>query len=710
MKFLKNEFVTVALDERYPRVLWYQDAAGTRINGEYDAVAPRLYLFRKSDRATLTSDDVEVQAAYTLDAQPAVGTYRANVSCDGQPAVEFDLVFTLNGRDLLVRLQDIREHAGYCLFSLRLHRLAGALSEEKDSRMVTCSYQGRLLDPSKCKPRMIDYSWVGFTARPCGAVYRPGFMVTVDLPGYEDLLVQEVRQYSRIVDAQTVAGIGGEIMYRQREVGDLAPQIKIYPPKEKCPAEIPSAEPILCGDHKDIRLHFISAAAGGKLDWTDAAKYFQSLVPAEIKCEPRYENTLVYKICMAHRHRPYMNFDQALDVIRQVCNVTGGMRQVCYLAYFQYDGGETGYPEMWEIYPPLGDKTMLRRVMEEAKKYNCVLSFHQNLDVFDSQAPSLEGKYVARDSLGRMASAGFWNPTQLLQVSYPAYLEEFRKHIDRLVNEYGIRETYHLDVFSGGPYAYDANPDTPRNCTAVLAAKKEVVKFFRSHGIDITSECLTDPYVDQIGHVWALFNGGTVWEGEQALPFANFVYHGATSWNSGTAKNEAAILQSLIQGGGASMEFPWGVFIPAEARLDVVPTPWPEVLDNLYLVHPPYMMLRSRKWSGMSADGTKRRVDYGKDSYIEVDDAKPGYKVVVDGKVLAEDFVTVVPAPDGKGFIAYARQDTDLDWPAPQGWADGPVRGEFLTTAGSGIRVEGAVAGGRLKIKLKAHEPVRVQP
>jgi hypothetical protein len=404
-----------------------------------------------------------------------------------------------------------------------------------------------------------------------------------------------------------------------------------------------------------------------------------------------------------------MNFDQALDVIRQVCNVTGGMRQVCYLAYFQYDGGETGYPEMWEIYPPLGDKAMLRRVMDEANKYNCVLSFHQNLDVFDSQAPSLEGKYVARDSLGRMASAGFWNPTQLLQVSYPAYLEQFRKHIDRLVSEYGIRETYHLDVFSGGPYAYDANPDTPHNCTAVLAAKKEVVKFFRSHGIDITSECLTDPYVDQIGHVWALFNGGTVWEGEQAMPFANFVYHGATSWNSGTAKNEAAILQSLIQGGGASMEFPWGVFLPAEARLDVVPTPWPEVLDNLYLVHQPYMMLRSRKWTGMSADGTKRRVDYGKDSYIEVDDAKPGYKVVVDGKVLAEDFVTVVPAPRGKACIAYARQDTDLDWPAPQGWADGPVHGEILTTAGSGIRVEGAVAGGRLKLKLNAHEPVRIQ-
>ena len=76
--------------------------------------------------------------------------------------------------------------------------------------------------------------------------------------------------------------------------------------------------------------------------------------------------------------------------------------------------------------------------------------------------------------------------------------------------------------------------------------------------------------------------------------------------------------------------------------------------------------------------------------------------------MIAEDFVTLVPAPDGDGFIAYSRQDTDLDWPAPDGWADGPVQGVTLTVSGPGVRVTGQVVGGQLRIKLKAHEPVKV--
>ncbi len=110
----------------------------------------------------------------------------------------------------------------------------------------------------------------------------------------------------------------------------------------------------------------------------------------------------------------------------------------------------------------------------------------------------------------------------------------------------------------------------------------------------MTSENLTAPYVGRIGHVWALFNGGTFWKGEEAVPLGNFIYHGAASWNSGNARDTAAILESLILGGGASMEFPMGPFIPAEGRLDIIPTPWPQVLDNLYLVHPPYRMLRAQ--------------------------------------------------------------------------------------------------------------------
>jgi hypothetical protein len=78
---------------------------------------------------------------------------------------------------------------------------------------------------------------------------------------------------------------------------------------------------------------------------------------------------------------------------------------------------------------------------------------------------------------------------------------------------------------------------------------------------------------------------------------------------------------------------------------------------------------------------------------------------------MAQDFATVFPSPRGKGaWLAYSRADRELDWPAPAGWKDGPVKGVTLTEGGPGIRVEGRIAKGRLRIALKARQPVRLTP
>jgi hypothetical protein len=719
MQMISNKTVRIALDERWPRIFSFEAVMGQqRIVGERESLPPRLYIFRKRDRRTLTTDDADVTAIYRLDVTDDGAFYHAEVCCAGEPAAEFDVALRLRGSDLTVAFENVSEHAPYSFVSIRLPHLVSATSRDPDSLLATCGWQGRLLDPKKCKPQLVDYSWVGFTARMCGAAYRPDFMVTLDLPGYEDLMIQEVWQYSRIGESETLASLGAELMHRQRTVESTEPQIKIFPPPDKTPPVVPADVPIQCADRKEVRLRFITPTRGRTLDWTDAAKYFQSLVPAQIRCEPRYDRALVYKIVLAHRRHPYMTFDQALDIIRKVHHLAGGMKQVCYLAYFQHEGGETGYPDMFKVYPRVGDKAMLRRVIREGRKYNAIVSFHQNLDVFDTQAPVFDPDFVARDTLGRMFSAGYWHPTQLLTIAMPAYRKQIARIIQRVVKEYGIRQTYHLDTFSGGPYMFDAHPTRPFNATEYQRGKFAILKEFNRHGIDVTSENLTDPYVGRIGHVWALFNWGTTWEGEEPIPFANFIYHGAISWNSGTAKDEAAILESLIQGGGSSVEFPIGRFNPAEARTIPDPAPWPPVLDNLYLVHPPYMLLRNAKWTGCSKRGSIRRVDYastglgtgGRGSYIEVDEAKPGYKVVVGGQLIAKDFATVFPGPRNGTYLAYSRGDQDLNWPAPAGLRDGKVRAMALEESGPGVKVEARVSKGRLQLKLQARQPVLLCP
>ena len=47
MQVLSNEYVRICLDDRFPRVLWYEDPkTRTRIPGEPQAVEPRVYMFR----------------------------------------------------------------------------------------------------------------------------------------------------------------------------------------------------------------------------------------------------------------------------------------------------------------------------------------------------------------------------------------------------------------------------------------------------------------------------------------------------------------------------------------------------------------------------------------------------------------------------------------------------------------------------------------
>jgi hypothetical protein len=133
-----------------------------------------------------------------------------------------------------------------------------------------------------------------------------------------------------------------------------------------------------------------------------------------------------------------------------------------------------------------------------------------------------------------------------------------------------------------------------------------------------------------------------------------------------------------------------------------------EMTDLLYLVQPVYHLLRDRKWAGYRQKGSVHRVEYGEGSYIEVDPAKPAYKVVVNGEMVAEDYATVFAGPKAGTLLAYSRKDCDLDWPAPAGWKNGELSAVLLTESGPGVPVPARIEKGRLRLKLQAHQPVRI--
>jgi hypothetical protein len=724
MHSLSSRQIRVSLDGRFPRIVAYEGAGGTTIQGEPLAVPPRLYLHRRRDRATLTTDTAGVEAAYTLSVAGNAAVYRGRVACDGRPAAEFDVRIVLAGADLTLALEKVRESPGFYFLSLRLPHLVSAASLDGDSRALTCYGQGRLLDPAKCKPMLVDYNWHFAIARMCSAVIRPRLAVTLDIPAYDDLFIVNVWQYSRPAQGSAYASAGVELMYRQRPVED--PNRHFMPPQHATlPMQIAPPDPILCAKRKEVRLHVLAARGRRPLDWTDVARYFQSLVPTRARCQPLYRDALVYKTVFVKniegavygpvgRYPVPLSFEEAEAHIQRIHHLTDGMRQVCYFTFFQHKLADSGWPWTFDIHPAVGGLATLRRIVREAPRWNACVSFHANFDVFSNDTPSFDPRMVAYAVDGRPQSQGVWGLNQLYYVSLPRYRATLRKLLARMVRTYGLRKTLHLDTYTCHPYLYDSGSHAPANAADFVAAKRGIVRDARAQGLDITSEALTDPYVGWIGHAWTLFNYGTFWEGEEAVPLANFIYHGAVSWNAGHACNSIAyfsdrpspedtILGMLIQGGGLGLEFP---------QPDAAPG---ALADLLYLVQPPYMMLRDRKWTGYTRRGAIRRVDYasrapGARSFIEVDTARPGYRVVVDGVTVARDFVTVLPGRRKGTLLAFSRHDTELDWPVPAGWPDGAVRAVTLTETGPGVRVDARVEKRRLRLVLRAHQPVRIGP
>lgn len=699
MKTIENEILGIQLDDRFPRIVGYTHLpSGARLGGERTLREPRLSLFRAGDRTVATTDDESVRATYSLTMNKGNAVYHGEVTWDGLPAAEFDLDIGLEGDDATIRLENVIERGPYRFMSLRLEHIVSASTGNPGSKVVTCCWQGRVLDPALCKPQMIDYNWVGFTARQCGAAYRPDFMVTLDVPAFDDIFIQDVWAYTRTGSGECLASLGAELMHRQRDVkGRYEPAWE--PPPERRKETPAPAEPILCGTGKEVRLHLLAGAA---LDWPDAARYFQRLLTTGKHCEPRYRDATICKVHFAHKDAPEFTFTQARDVLRRISALTDGLKQVCYFTMWQHRGGDNGWPDLSVVHPGVGDKDTLRRIIAEAHTYNALISFHNNYDEFDYDNDNFDGDYVGRDLAGRLWHTGRWGTAQLYKISVPAYRAELKKITAGIIEEYGLRESYHLDTYSGTPYLHDFHPAHPCNATTYTAAKVALLDWIRNtYDIDTTSENLCDPFVGHIGHAWLLFNWADVWQGEQKVPFAQFIYHGAISWNSGSATSREAILDSLLQGGGVGYEPPGN---PAGTfSLE-------QTIDALYLVHQPYLALRNRRWLDYRHDGDVRRVTYeGLDTFIEVNDADKTYQVVVDGKVLAARFQTVFAGRKPGTLLAFSLTDGDLDWPAPEGWLDGEIAVLALTDAGPGQRQAARIEAGRLRLTMRAHEPVRLE-
>ncbi len=216
-----------------------------------------------------------------------------------------------------------------------------------------------------------------------------------------------------------------------------------------------------------------------------------------------YSKTLWMKMFLAepdfdnNTSKVFVTFEQVLEIVKAVDNITQGITKIIYLVGWQGLGHDDCWPEMDTVNEHLKrecDKTAkdsFRWLYEEAKKYNTVISVHVNV----SDAVKEDGIFhelVAANALcndinGKPAVLQMLNNRNCYKTSYRQLWESgiFKRLFDSFLEVFPVSEagTIHLDNLC---IAESLNPKT--YLEEQDAARNAILDYIYSKGIEITSE------------------------------------------------------------------------------------------------------------------------------------------------------------------------------------------------------------------------------
>jgi hypothetical protein len=225
-----------------------------------------------------------------------------------------------------------------------------------------------------------------------------------------------------------------------------------------------------------------------------------------------YNSTLVTKFFLCERDgegkvgKVHLTFEESLDVIRKLDNITLGIPKIVYLVGWQYNGHDSKYPSWDKVNKALKreeDKdalTSLKWLIKEAKRYNTIVSLHLNMiDAFQDSPlwdTYLEEDIIAKDSIGNpIPGEVFWD-MQSYQISYAQEwkLGYAQKRIDailEMIPELVIGGTIHIDAFHSMRPSGPNEPISPflgYSTEDEMSAQRKILRYWRSKGLDVTCE------------------------------------------------------------------------------------------------------------------------------------------------------------------------------------------------------------------------------
>jgi hypothetical protein len=285
-----------------------------------------------------------------------------------------------------------------------------------------------------------------------------------------------------------------------------------------------------------------------------------------------YHQSLVYLIMLATRDGTgkldmlYLTFEQALEAIRKVYNLTCGIPQIIYLIGWHHEGHDSKYPDWSEVNRHLKrsqDATALdslRWLIREARRFNATVGLHLNM--FDAYQDSplwdlyVEKDIVAKDKEGRVIPGKAWGGMTSYQLSYTQEwkLGLAQKRIDGLlamIPELVEGKTIHIDAFLGARPLARQEPISPYlgfTKAEEVATQRKIYRYWRDRGIDVTSEWVNGFRDDRfVGlQAWAWHGGDAIKDLPDELYCTNVMEKARELWGDPATEKHAGYAEEFF--------------------------------------------------------------------------------------------------------------------------------------------------------------------
>ena len=447
-----------------------------------------------------------------------------------------------------------------------------------------------------------------------------------------------------------------------------------------------------------------------------------------------YSQTFWMKMFLAipdypnRRSKVFINFEQALEIIKAADILTRGVPKIVYLVGWQGLGHDDCFPEMDVINEALkrdcdaSARESLYWLYEEAKKYNTVVSFHGNLSDAYTETPSFPelaaANALVNDVNGDPAVIEVFNGRDAYKVSYKGYYESglFKRQWDSFCEATPVREsgTVHLDNFC---LAQSLNPRT--SLEEEDEARNRMLDYISSLGIDVTTEYTyreqewrADTPEHPIRKLYATAVDPLPVGRPEDAPIRTLGRIAASWWTSSLTAQDCLEVSPYVYSGRITDTRLLEVFYGAVHGEDIwmdrgwEPQKWhSEFLHQFCTMQLPYFYLNRQRrlsiepdgdgWIASFSDGVR---SIGRSARIEK-----------DGKLLKDGTDVLLPlSADNRTFMAYSEKGKKGEWDIPDA-AFTDARIFRVTLEGSVPAGEARINGGRITLECAPGETLRIE-